>query len=73
MDNLKTHTISYSVSKGAYDSYFNKLSGDWNAAYVSSDTEEDTKNLTVTTVFATAVMLAPFVFLGSKVLPRLLQ
>ena len=75
MENLKTYTISYDggVSKGAYQKYFNRLSGDWNAAYVSTDTEEDKKQQSVTTAFATAVMLAPFVFLGSKVLPRLLH
>ena len=65
MDNLKAHTISYSVTKGAYDKYFNSLSGDWNAAYVSND--EDSTELTKVIMFASAVMLLPLVFLAFKI------
>lgn len=66
MDNLKAHTISYSVTKGAYDKYFNSLSGDWNAAYVSND--EDTTELNKVIILASAVMLSPLVFLAIKIL-----
>jgi len=65
MDNLKAHTISYSVTKGAYDKYFNTLSGDWNAAYVSND--EDSTELTKAILLASAVMLLPLVFLALKI------
>lgn len=65
MDNLKAHTISYSVTKGAYDKYFNSLSGDWNAAYVSND--EDSTELTKVIILASAVMLLPLVFLALKI------
>ncbi|KAL0033866.1 hypothetical protein WJX77_008234 [Trebouxia sp. C0004] len=65
MDNLKAHTISYSVTKGAYDKYFNSLSGDWNAAYVSND--EDSTELTKVIILASAVMLLPLVFLAVKI------
>ncbi len=66
MDNLKAHTISYSVTKGAYDKYFNSLSGDWNAAYVSND--EDTTELNKVVILASAVMLLPIVLLAVKIL-----
>lgn len=66
MDNLKAHTISYSVTKGAYDKYFNSLSGDWNAAYVSND--EDTTESNKVIIMAAAVMLSPLVFLAIKIL-----
>ena len=66
MDNLKAHTISYSVTKGAYDKYFNSLSGDWNAAYVSND--EDTTELNKVIFLASAVMLLTLVFLAIKIL-----
>ena len=66
MDNLKAHTMSYSVTKGAYDKYFNSLSGDWNAAYVSN--EEDTTELNKVIILASAVMLSPLVFLAIKIL-----
>lgn len=67
MDNLKAHTISYSVTKGAYDKYFNSLSGDWNAAYVASN-DEDSTELTKVIIIASMVMLAPLVFLAVKIL-----
>lgn len=66
MDNLKAHTMSYSVTKGAYDKYFNSLSGDWNAAYVSS--EEDTSESNKVIFFAAAIMLSPLVLLAIKIL-----
>lgn len=66
MDNLKAHTMSYSVTKGAYDKYFNSLSGDWNAAYVSND--DDSTELTKVIILASAVMLLPLVFLAVKIL-----
>lgn len=66
MDNLKAHTISYSVTKGAYDKYFNSLSGDWNAAYVSND--EDTTELNKVLIIASALMLSPLLFLAIKIL-----
>lgn len=67
MDNLKAHTISYGVTKGAYDKYFNSLSGDWNAAYVASN-DEDSTELTKVIIIASMVMLAPLVFLAVKIL-----
>lgn len=66
MDNLKAHTMSYSVTKGAYDKYFNALSGDWDASYVSTD--EDTTELNKVIAIAAAVMLAPLAFLAWKIL-----
>lgn len=66
MDNLKAHTMSYSVTKGAYDKYFNSLSGDWNAAYVSND--DDSTELTKVIILASAVMLLPLFFLAVKIL-----
>ncbi|BDA43302.1 hypothetical protein COCOBI_04-3140 [Coccomyxa sp. Obi] len=72
MDYLKTHTISYSVQRGAYDEYFTKLTGQWNNMY-SSEGEEDDGSLTVATVMATAVMMAPLVLVGVKLGARLLK
>ena len=66
MDNLKAHTMSYSVTKGAYDKYFNAVSSDWNSAYVSSD--EDTTELNKVIIIASAVMLLPLAFLAYKIL-----
>lgn len=66
MDNLKAHTMSYSVTKGAYDKYFNSLSGDWNAAYVSKD--EDTTESNKVIFIAAAIMLSPLVLLAIKIL-----
>lgn len=72
MNYLKTHTISYSVQRGAYDEYFTKLTGQWNNMY-SSEGEEDDGSLTVATVMATAVMMAPLVLVGVKLGARLLK
>lgn len=66
MDNLKAHTMSYSVTKGAYDKYFNSLSGDWNAAYVSS--EEDVTESNKVIFLAAAIMLSPLLLLAIKIL-----
>ena len=66
MDNLKAHTMSYSVTKGAYDKYFNAMSGAWNTTYVA--TEEDARELTKATLIASAVMLTPLAFLAFKIL-----
>ena len=66
MDHLKAHTISYGVTKGAYDKYFNAMSGAWDTAYVA--TEEDAKELTKATIIASAVMLTPIAFLAYKIL-----
>ena len=66
MDNLKAHTISYSVSKGAYEQYFNRFTGDWNSVYVSTD--QDSTDLTKTAIIALAVMLTPLVFVVAKIL-----
>ncbi|KAK9829847.1 hypothetical protein WJX72_008241 [[Myrmecia] bisecta] len=63
--NLKTHTMNFGVEKGAYDNYFNRLSGQW-AYYSSSD--EDQGDNALPTVVATTVMLVPFLFIGGKVL-----
>lgn len=72
MDYLKTHTISYSVQRGAYDEYFTKLTGQWNNTYSAED-ETDDGSLTVATVVATAVMMAPLVLVGVKLGARLLK
>lgn len=72
MDYLKTHTISYSVQRGAYDEYFTKLTGQWNNMYSAED-ETDDGSLTVATVVATAVMMAPLVLVGVKLGARLLK
>lgn len=66
MDNLKAHTISYSVSKGAYEQYFNRFTGDWNSSYVSTD-EDDSSEVTKTAIIACAVMLAPIAFLVARI------
>ena len=58
--------MSYSVTKGAYDKYFNSLSGDWNAAYVSSD--EDTAESNKVVFLAAAIILSPLVLLAIKIL-----
>lgn len=66
MDFLKTRSISYSVTKGAYDEYFNRLSGPWNMTYSAS--KDDAVDNRMVTVLATSVMVLPLVFLGGLVL-----
>ena len=70
MQFLKAEQVSYAQDPAAYRPFFDKFQSDWNATYVSTD--EVNSSLTLTTAFATAIMLAPFVFLGFKVVPRLL-
>lgn len=72
MDYLKTHSISYSVQRGAYDEYFTKLTGQWNNMYTADSNAHD-GSLTVATVVATAVMMAPLVLVGVKVGTSLLK
>ena len=70
MQFLKAEQVSYAQDPAAYRQFFDKFQSDWGATYVSTD--EDNSSLTLTTAIATAVMLAPFVFLGFKIVPRLL-
>eukprot|EP01025_Chloroclados_australasicus_P036251 TRINITY_DN3691_c0_g1_i1.p1 TRINITY_DN3691_c0_g1~~TRINITY_DN3691_c0_g1_i1.p1 ORF type:complete len:450 (-),score=35.71 TRINITY_DN3691_c0_g1_i1:266-1486(-) len=66
MENLKVYTMSYGIKKGAYEKYFLRFSGQWNNVYYSSVNEEDDN--TLTTIFATVVMLVPFVLAVGLVL-----
>ena len=70
MQFLKAEQVSYAQDPAAYRQFFDTFQSDWGATYVSTD--EDVASLNLTTAIATAVMLAPFVFLGFKVVPRLL-
>ena len=67
MDNLKAHTISYSVSKGAYEQYFNRFTGDWNSVYVAKE-DDDSSEVTKSAIIALLVMLAPLAFIAAKIL-----
>lgn len=62
----------YGVQRGAYDEYFTKLTGQWNNMY-TAEGEPEGGTLTVATVLATAVMMAPLVLVGVKVGARLLK
>jgi hypothetical protein len=66
-----TGAARYGVQRGAYDEYFSKLAGQWNNMYMA-DGESNEGSLTVATVIATAVMMAPLVLVGIKVGAKLL-
>lgn len=66
MDNLKTHSMSYGVGS-AYDAYFARLSGQW-ASYVAPDGEQRSG---VDALVATAIILAPILAVGVKIVGRL--
>ena len=70
MQFLKAEQVSYAQDPAAYRQFFDRFQSDWGATYVSTD--EDDSSLNLTTAIATAIMLAPFVFLGFKVVPRFL-
>ena len=62
----------YGIKSDAYQKYFTKLTGQWDNVYVAGD-DKDAGSLTMATVVATAVMMAPLVLVGVKVGSRLLR
>ncbi len=65
-------TCRYGIKSHEYQKYFTKLTGQWDNVYVAGE-DENTGSLTMATVAATAVMLAPLVLVGVKVGSRLLR
>lgn len=63
----------YGIKADAYQEYFTRLTGQWDNVYVASEDERDGGSLTMATVVATAVMMAPLVLVGVKVGSRLLR
>ena len=67
MDNLKTHTMSYSADPSAFEPFFTKLSGEYNLGYKGPDTPVDN---TLTIVIITALMVAPLALVAGKIFWR---
>lgn len=65
MDNLKTHTMSYSAGSSAFETFFTKLSGDYNLGYKRPDSPP--QNDTLTIVLITAIMVGPLALLAGKI------
>lgn len=66
MDNLKAHTMSYSVTKDAYEKYFNRFTSDWNTVYVPSS--DDSTDVSKAVIIALLLMLAPLAWVLGKIL-----
>lgn len=67
MDNLKTHTMSYS-NKNDFNEYFNRIESKYNSTYFSKSTDELSKNndddLIFVLIISVFIILSPIFLVG---------